>query len=248
MRLPVMRGLIKRRILVNFRADPTTVRRLLPEPFRPKLYRGQAIVGICLVRLEQIRPAGLPALVGISSENAAHRIAVEWTGETDELCEGVFIPRRDTGSVVNQLAGGRIFPGEHHAAAFTVRDDGENLALDMRSHDGGVSVRLTGCDSNDLPGDSIFSSIADASAFFEGGSLGYSVTRDCARLDGLLLRTLEWRVRAFTVATARSSYYSDAARFPTGSIAFDHALIMRDLAHEWHQAADFRVAAVAETA
>src|SRR5271168_187944 len=118
MRVPVMRGLIKRRILVNFRADPTTVGRLLPEPFRPKLYRDHAIVGICLIRLEQIRPAGLPALVGMSSENAAHRIAVEWTGEAGKSCEGVFIPRRDTGSVVNQLAGGRIFPGEHHAATF----------------------------------------------------------------------------------------------------------------------------------
>jgi hypothetical protein len=243
-----MRGLIKRRILVNFRADPTTVGRLLPEPFRPKLHRDHAIVGICLIRLEQIRPAGLPALVGMSSENAAHRIAVEWTGEAGEPCEGVFIPRRDTGSVVNQLAGGRIFPGEHHAATFTVRDDGANLALDMRSRDGGVCVRLTGCDSNELPSDSIFSNIADASAYFKGGSLGYSVTRDCARLDALLLRTLEWRVRAFTVAAAQSSYFSDAVRFPAGSVAFDHALIMRDLAHEWHQAADFRIAAASGAA
>ena len=33
--------------------------------------------------------------------------------------------------------------------------------------------------------------LVEASAFFEGGSLGYSVTRDGGRLDGLLLRTLD---------------------------------------------------------
>ena len=76
MRLPVIRGLIRRRMLVNFRADPATVQRLLPAPFHPKLHAGQAIVGVCLIRLEQIRPAGLPPFLGIASENAAHRFAV----------------------------------------------------------------------------------------------------------------------------------------------------------------------------
>ena len=79
MRIPVIKGVIKRRLLVNFRADPVVVQRLLPAPFRPKLHGAHSLVGICLIRLEQIRPAGLPGLLGLSSENAAHRIAVEWT-------------------------------------------------------------------------------------------------------------------------------------------------------------------------
>src|SRR5581483_8075608 len=98
MRIPVIKGIIKRRLLVNFRADAAVVQRLIPEPFRPKLHQGYSIVGICLIRLEQIRPVGLPALIGISSENAAHRFAVEWTDESGVHREGVFIPRRDTGS------------------------------------------------------------------------------------------------------------------------------------------------------
>jgi len=36
-----------------------------------------------------------------------------------------------------------------------------------------------------LPSTSIFSSLAEASSFFESGSLGYSVTNDPDRLDGL---------------------------------------------------------------
>ena len=54
------------------------------DPFRPKLVKGKGIAGICLIRLKQIRPRFVPSFLGISSGNAAHRIAVEWDehGET----------------------------------------------------------------------------------------------------------------------------------------------------------------------
>jgi hypothetical protein len=242
MRIPVLRGTIKRRLLVNFRVDPTVIQRLLPAPFRPKLHRGDSIAGICLIRLEDIRPAGLPASIGFSSENAAHRIAVEWTDDSGIRREGVFIPRRDTGSRLNSLAGGRLFPGEHHHATFTVSDDGQNIDVAMESDDQHVSVRVVGRSAETLPQSSCFDSLLEASAFFEGGSLGYSVTRHDARLDGLLLRTLEWRVQALEVSTADSSYFADTSRFPSGAVQFDHALVMRDILHEWHQAEDLYAA------
>jgi hypothetical protein len=76
MRLPVLQGVIRRRILVNFRVDPGVMQAQLPSRFRPKLHRGHAIAGICLIRLESVRPRFVPRLLGFSSENAAHRVAV----------------------------------------------------------------------------------------------------------------------------------------------------------------------------
>jgi Uncharacterized conserved protein (COG2071) len=235
MRIPVIKGTIRRRLLVNFRADPAVVQRLLPGPFRPKLHKGHSLVGVCLIRLEQIRPAGLPGIFGLTSENAAHRIAVEWDG-TDGHKEGVFIPRRDTSALLNRIAGGRIFPGEHHAARFFVLDDHRHIELSMTSRDGAVSVRVVGDECSALPATSCFASLAEASQFFEGGSLGYSATRQGDRLDGLLLRTENWHVGALEIKDVFSSYFADPQLFPKASIEFDHALIMRDLAHEWHQA------------
>ena len=81
MKLPIIQGLIRRRILVNFRVDPAIIQRQLPSRFRPKLHAGSAIAGICLIRLEQIRPKHLPGVLGHSSENAAHRIAVLWDND-----------------------------------------------------------------------------------------------------------------------------------------------------------------------
>src|SRR5262245_20755836 len=121
MRVPRIHGTIKRRLLINYRVDPTVMSHQLPAPFRPKLHENSAIAGICLIRLEGIRPRRLPAALGLSSENAAHRIAVVWNDRNGSH-EGVYIPRRDTGSLVNHLAGGRLFPGEHRRATFDVTE------------------------------------------------------------------------------------------------------------------------------
>lgn len=128
MKIPVIHGYIERRLLINYTVDPEIVSGILPGPFRPKLYKGKAIVGICLIRLKHIKPKGIPDFLGIGSENAAHRIAVEWD-EEGILKEGVYIPRRDTSSRINAVVGGRIFPGKHHLATFDVKENSMLIIL-----------------------------------------------------------------------------------------------------------------------
>lgn len=234
MRLPIIHGLIRRRLLINFRVDAEVMSRFLPSPFRPKLYRGYAIAGICLIRLEQVRPGWLPRFCGISSENAAHRIAVLWDEPSGKSREGVFIPRRDTGSWLNHFAGGRIFPGEHQLADFAVTDDGSHISMSVRARDGRMAVQLRAHERDSLPASSCFESLAESSSYFEGGGVGFSVTRDCCRLDGIRLETDVWRVRPLEVENVESSFFSDESLFPAGSVTFDHGLIMRDVSHQWH--------------
>jgi hypothetical protein len=241
MKLPKIQGIIRRRILVNFRVTPEVMQRQLPARFRPKLHEGSAIAGICLIRLEQIRPVGLPAFLGISSENAAHRIAVVWEDEQGKLQEGVYIPRRDTDSRLNQIAGGRVFPGEHHAAHFKVASEGGQIDLEMKSEDGEVSVQVRSKVTANLPETSRFGTLAKASGFFELGSLGYSATANATRLDGLMLKTKTWKVEAMETERVFSSYFANKKHFPKGSVEFDCALLMRDIDHEWHSAPDLYV-------
>lgn len=238
MRLPVIQGLIRRRVLVNFRVEAEVMTKYLPDRFRPKLHGGYAIAGICLIRLEGIRPRWMPAVAGLSSENAAHRIAVLWEDADGQTREGVFIPRRDTSSRMNHFAGGRLFPGEHHLADFTVTDQSPRIDLSVRSRDGTMSVELRAREADVLPDSSCFESLADSSSFFEGGSIGYSVTRDCCRLDGIRLETEGWLVRPLAIERVETSFFSDERAFPNGSVVFDHALIMRDHRHRWVGEAD----------
>jgi uncharacterized protein YqjF (DUF2071 family) len=241
MKVPVLEGVIRRRVLVNFRVEPEVMRAQMPAGLRPKLHHGWAIAGICFVRLEALRPRHLPAWLGVSSENAAHRVAVTWTQADGAPREGVFIPRRDTASLVARLAGGRLFPGEHRRARFAVRDHGERLDLSLRSDDGDVIVDVRGRPGGSMPARSVFSSLAEASAFFQAGSVGYSVTSDPGRLDGIELRMRDWRMEPLQVEHAHSSYFADERRFPAGSVIFDCALVMRDLPHQWHAADRLRV-------
>jgi uncharacterized protein YqjF (DUF2071 family) len=231
-----LRGVIRRRILVNFRVDAEVAQRQLPAPFRPKLLDGAAVAGVCLVRLERVRPGGLPAWVGRSSENAAHRIAVEWTGTEGERREGVYIPRRDTGSPVNRVVGGRLFPGEHARARFEVSERDGRIDLEVRTADGQAGVQLRAREARELPASSRFASLEEASRFFRDGADGYSPSGGGARLDGLRLCAEEWRVEPLAVDSVHAAYFADGARFPRGSVAFDCALIMRDVAHEWRAA------------
>ena len=57
MHVPKVHGIIRRRLLVNFRIDPDVAQAQLPSQFRPKLHGGYAVGGLCLIRLEGIRKA-----------------------------------------------------------------------------------------------------------------------------------------------------------------------------------------------
>jgi len=233
MQIPVIRGIIDRRILVNFRVDALVLARQLPAPFRPKLVNGKGMAGVCLIRLKNIRPRFLPSFLGISSENAAHRIAVEWD-QDGETKEGVFIPRRDTSSRLNTLAGGRLFPGVHNHATFDVREKDDHYRIELDSDDHQTHVLIESRVAQELSAGSVFASVKEASDFFERGSLGYSVTGETGHFDGLELRSLNWKVQPLAVDKVQSSFFENLRLFPAGSVEFDCALLMGGIEHEWH--------------
>jgi len=234
MKLPAIHGLIDRRILINFTVDPAIVRKLVPAPFRPKIYAEKAIVGICLIRLKNIKPKGFPDFLGVSSENGAHRIAVEWD-EDGIVKEGVYIPRRDTSLKLNALVGGRLFSGKHHLAKFNVKESAGNYHIDFVSSDE-TSISIDAKETEVFDSNSIFKTLANVSGFFEKGSVGYSPNKD--RFEGLQLKAYHWEVKPLTVLQVKSSFFEDEKLFPKGAVLFDNALLMTKIEHEWHNVAN----------
>ncbi len=232
MKIPTIIGTIDRRILINYQADKDVIEKFLPTTFRPKLVKGKAIVGICLIRLKNIRPKGIPFNIGITSENGAHRIAVEWT-ENGQLKEGVYVPRRDTSSRLNSLAGGRVFPGVHHLAEFKVKENNGKYNVEFKSDDG-THLSIAAQETNDWSKTSVFDDKDCASDFFKKGSVGYSPDKIGETFDGLELKTKNWEVSPLTVSKVTSSFFEDTNVFPDGSITFDNALLMRNIDHEWN--------------
>ena len=231
--MPTVAGLIERRMLLNFRCRADVLQKVLPAPFRPKLINGWGMAGICLIRLGQIRPSFLPGIVGLTSENAAHRIAVEW--DNDGIAkEGVFIPRRDTNGLINRLVGGRLFPGQHHGAKFRTAETNNHFELEMRSDDQVTFVCVRGHVGKTLPSDSVFRSLNEASEFFRRGSLGWSSRATANTFDGLELSCDKWLMEPMSVERVESSFFDNREFFPGGSAMFDSAFLMRNIPHEWH--------------
>jgi len=232
MKIPTIIGTIDRRILINFQAEREVIEKFLPSTFRPKLVKDKAMVGICLIRLKNIRPKGLPFNIGISSENGAHRFAVEWT-ENGELKEGVYVPRRDTSSRLNSLAGGRIFPGVHHLAEFKVNESNGMYQVEFESEDG-TFLKIIAKETKEWSNESVFENQDCASDFFKQGAVGYSLNKIGEAFDGLELKTKKWEVSPLSVMEVKSSFFEEESIFPKGTIRFDNALLMRNIDHEWN--------------
>jgi hypothetical protein len=231
-----LRSVVERRLLVNYRVDPEYAATRLPAGLRPRTVRGWAVAGICLLRLGQVRPSVLPVTGwGLGSENAAHRCAVEWDTPTGPAT-GVYIGRRDSGSLLNVLAGGRVFPGEHARASFEVAETDTTMHVRYTTADRSTHVDVAGTIRPDgwWHGSELFDSFAAASEFFRQGSDGYSPRRK-GGLDGIRLRCDDWRLRPFAVERATSSVYDN---YPAGAATLDCALVMTNMPAQWRSLPD----------
>ena len=244
MRAPSIRATIERRRLVNYRIDSDVLAAVLPAPFRPTLVGGYGVGGICLIRLGHIRPSGLPARAGLTTENAAHRVAVEWDTPTGST-SGVYIPRRDTSSKLVALLGGRTFPGWHHLADFQV-DEGEgNYQVRINSRDRAVTVAVRARLTEDVTAGSVFSDVDQASQFFRSAPVGYAATPKAGTLDGGELSTCGWGMSALELLDVESSFFDDRRRFPQETAVLDSAFLMEGLDTSWSAMPPLRTTAPA---
>jgi hypothetical protein len=225
-RTPELAATIERRLLINYRLDPAVAESLLPPSLRPQVVDGNAVAGICLLRLGALRPAWFAPTLGWGAENAAHRIAVEWD-DAAGTHSGVYIPERHSASWLPVAVGGRLFPGVHKHATFTGTESAKRVAVTMTTADTRVRAEV---EISDRWTSSLFGTVADASAFFQNGSVGWSPSHDGRSLEGLRLTTTQWRVEAGQALAVESSFF-DA--LPAGSATLDSVLVMRNVPITW---------------
>jgi hypothetical protein len=237
---------IERRLLVNYRIDPEVVERLLPAPFRPQVVSDWAVGGVCFLRLRALRPGLFPIALGLTTENVAHRFAVEWD-DNEGLRRGVFVPRRDTNSRMTALGGDRVFPGAHRLARFEVRDEGSDLEIAVKSRDHTLNLSVLAHESATLGGE-LFTDIDDAIEFFRQGSLGYSPSGSSDCITGVRLQCDSWNARPVAIEHMSSSLFDDTQAFPVGSCILDASLLMRNLDARWITDGPVRDVVTAEVA
>lgn len=228
-------GIIARRVVVSLRITPEVIARILPPSFQPKVIHGWAIAGLCLTRLSHMRLTGMPAFMGIPSENCAHRIVVSWFDENGNSQDGVYLPLRHTDSALNILLGKTLFPAELEKAQFDVTESDTELNFRMSANKGRFQIEFKGTLLEDVPAGSIFSSAAELSDFQEQVKVGFWTRSERDTFDAHQLQVQKWSGRPMRVDQFYSSYFSDADVFPPGSVEIDSAFFMHNLKHTWLQ-------------
>jgi hypothetical protein len=222
---PDLVGRIERRVLLDHAVDPGVAARHLPPGLEVRLLGDRAVVGVCLIRLVEVRPAGLPVVLGRTIEAAAHRISV--VGPGDE--PGVFVPRRDTPSWSATLVGGRIWPGVHGRARVTVGRTSCSLGIDVACRDGAaVSVAV---DLDERRGTTLADPEA-TSAFHALERTAWSPGRDGSP-EVAVLACERWSARPVGVTSATSTWLDDRGAFPSGTTRLAGALLMEDVPMRW---------------
>lgn len=232
MELPVLDGIIDRRILINYRIDPDVVKRFLPEGMQPLIINGYASGGICLLRLKDIGAKCTPSFFRIDSENAAHRFLVTYRKDGQTI-KGVYIPRRDTDSMINVLVAGKIFSWPHYGASFIVDEHDDQYCVEMKSMDGENKVYVDTKLAAKFPATSMFCSIDEASDYFKCCSTGISPSTIPGDFKLIQLKAKSWNVKPLQVRSLRSGFFDNESLFPKGTIEFDNALLMENTEHEW---------------
>jgi hypothetical protein len=234
MPISAIEGKIARRVVVNLRVAPDVLAPLIPAPFQLKIVDGWAIAGVCLTRLQQMRPVGLPAFIGLDNENSAHRVVVTWTDESGETHDGVYLPIRHTDSKVTIVVGQKLFPAELTYAKIQSAETDAGVDVRLRTDDG-FNVHFKGTFVENMPVGSVFKSAGDLSDFQYQAKIGFWPRKE-GGYDAHRLEVDKWQGRSMSVDFFESSFFSDATMFPAGSVAPDSAFAMYDIQHRWRQA------------
>jgi len=141
------------------------------------------------------------------------------------------VVRRDTDLWLSTILRGKL-TGGYHRARFAVEEAVGHVEFACRSLDRTIDVSFSGDDALQLPASSCFKSLQED--FFRSANSGGALIEDSNGLEGIAVEAKEWKVRPFRVSRVSCSVFDDKNRFPTGSIEFDHALVMRDIAHAWN--------------
>jgi hypothetical protein len=221
-----LRAQLRRRLLVSYRVDAAIAQALIPDGFRPQLVDGSAVAGVCVIGLQAVRPGWIHRQIGFSTENVAHRVAVEWE-EHGDIRTGVYIVERHSSSLLPVLAGGRLFPGVQRRGRFALDESDSRFRVRMTSR--GTSVAL---DVELTPEweSSLFPSAEDASGFYRAGSVGWSPRRNGRGVEALELTSEQWSAEPGRVLSIESSFF-DA--LPERAAVLDSVVVMRDLPLFW---------------
>ena len=214
---------LEQRLLLIFRSEPEGLAPWLPDDVQLRSFRGLGVAGIWIERQESVSRL-LPARLA-STQNVVHHVYVTRERVPRRERAGIFVLRRDTSSRWQSwsTAGPQVV--RKHHARFRIRRRREAIDLVADSDDRVMHVALAAQLCEQLPANSVFRSIADATAFLRPSDAFLEAVEGLPKTPSR--SPSKWRLQPLAVERVESSLFGwpDA----NGPLQFDRAFTLRSI-------------------
>ena len=203
-----MTGRLAECVLLAYRTPAASVRALLPAGLELVTHGDWAFWNIVVCRVADMRPAGLPAWLGISYQHVAYRLYTRARTADGTSIEGLYFLRSDADNTLIASTGNWLSDFRFHHARIDLRATDAAVELRVNSrNDRRGDARLSASETAvaELAPGSCFTSVAEAAAFLKYRPLGLAVDarRATLKLAEVFRDEQQWQERPLQVTAAR---------------------------------------------
>ena len=236
MRLPKhpvpMTTVFRHCLLANYAITPQALAAVLPAPLVPDLASGRAWLSVVIADMRRMRPAGVPAALGVSYRQVVYRAVVRCGSS-----RGVYFLRSDADSRVMNTGGNLLsFFRFHHATVAWTRDL-DQQRVTVASSDGTADIDLTlGTGAlRALPAGCAFPALAQAREHLVDLFTAYHPQDGRRRIDVVRIKREDWQIAVLPVLSARCAFLEGAGPIPARHTRLDSVFATQDLPYYWHR-------------
>jgi uncharacterized protein YqjF (DUF2071 family) len=228
-----MRTLFRQCVLANFAVRPEVMRRLVPAPLEPDLHAGEAWLSVVIAEMERMRPAFLPAFLGVTYHQAVYRVVVRHRGE-----RGVCFLRSDANHGAMALAGDWLTFFRFHRSDIRVRRAGDLLHVDLSAlpsqHADIAATAVVSPGARAMPPASRFATLAEAQGFLVELYAAFGVDPLSGEVSTVRIERGAWDLRVVECRKARFDFMDGSLPFPAGSARLDSVFYVESIPYRWH--------------
>lgn len=237
-----VRGRLRRCWLFVYRTPAAVARALLPSQLDLVTRDGFAFWNIVVCQIGALRPAPLPAALGLGYWHVAYRLHVRAQPLGGAPVEGLWFLRSDCDSALVAAGGNLVTDFRFHRATIEVAETEDAVAAKIAASGGDAQFHLNRKAPPQLAAGSPFANVEEAAAFLKYKPFGISPSgAEAVNVVRVAREESAWRSRLVAVEDARWQFL---ARHET---ALEICYEVEPIDYQWERGKILRVASCASS-
>jgi hypothetical protein len=222
-------------LVLAYAVPEEVLRPLLPPGLQLDTYRGFGFLAIAMVETRDLRPAFLPATVGLNFFLAGYRIFTRYQTRAGRTLRGLRILRSDTDRRSMRVFGNLLTHYGYELSRCRARRTESTYAVEICTPNGGADLQVEADIAKDpvsLPPGSPFSDFREARKF--AGPLPFTFdyeqeTNSIIRVEGV---RQQWNPRPVSVTVHRNTFL-EKEMFRSTGVTLANAFYLEDVPYSW---------------